>query len=159
MALQRKGDLDPRGRKGSPTTRSVELVAEDGGQDSHKLHQGMVAEFVRHAIPQPSKVVWNDDQRMRMLGIRSPKLGSHWGSVPASIGHGRFQGHSGNDGWSSCVSGFWLVVQWWLVRKARNRAMHPLHGNGPSTTSNAASREATKAELSSAGFDVSLPLR
>ena len=54
--------------------------------------------------------------------------------------------------------GFWLVVQWGLARKARNRAMHALHGNGPPTTGNAASREATKAGLISAGFDVSLPL-
>ena len=60
--------------------------------------------------------------------------------------------------WSSCVLVFWLVVQWGLARKVRNRAVHALHGNGPPTTGNAASREATKAELISAGFDVSLPL-
>ena len=56
------------------------------------------------------------------------------------------------------VFGFWPVVQWGLARKNRNRAMHSLHGNGPSTTGNAVSRKATKAELISAGFDVSLPL-
>ena len=42
--------------------------------------------------------------------------------------------------------------------RARTRAIYPLHGDRPPTTGNAASREATKAKLTSAGFNVSLSL-
>ena len=77
--------------------------------------------------------------------------------TPPQLGMVGFKAMAGRRVEFVCF-GFRPVVQWGLARKARNRAIHALRGNGPPTTGNAASREATKAELISTGLDVSLLL-
>ena len=55
------------------------------------------------------------------------------------------------------IVGSWSLV-WGLSRRSRNRTMHALHGNGPGPRGQVASREATKTELASAGFDLRLQM-
>ena len=57
----------------------------------------------------------------------------------------------------SCALRFRPVIHWGLTRMAKSCTMHALHGNGPATMGNATAREATKVDLISASFDVSIP--